>query len=741
MRHFFCILIAFCISVASVAQISGGGKPLKFEAEQLQSASKSFPALKSGPDFYQTLNVDTVNHNSTADTKLLYAGNVCQTDFTPYNSGTLFTKDGLRVWRLGIVSKGATAIGIVFTEFNIPDDANLFIYNPSQSIVKGSFTSANNNKHNMLAIAPMPYDSLIIEYSEPDTQGGAFKGNLKIGEASHNFIYPTLKVGPWDSDKCIPHAMIAEPENPVIDAVCSIYTTGNSQSWYGTGTLINNPDHKPYIISAGHCIKGFEFSKTSVFYFQYHVPALDTLVQGSRELSICGATTVAYAEDLDLALMELNQMPPKDYRPYLAGWDATEPQYAPLKCIQHPNGDMAKISYANVNPVKSKTSFETSKFPYKTFWFISRWSKGCTQEGSSGSALLNADNRIIGTLTGGSSACYNPKDDYYSQLSEQYSFHAESTKRLKPWLDPHNQGITFMDGYNPYSTDQPCHRESNIDTEDDLTAVHIDGGANGYMAGHNSLGYAEYAEKFTFDYDATIYGVYVMTYKGKYNASHPVKVNVYGDGDTPSEILGSEELKPIERKYKYSGEILNTIVTKWNKRETYVRFSKPIEVKRGCFIGVGIDYYSGLDSLGLYQTANRAWGADNTAYFRGAKGWQPFTSYPVSSMPAAIWIEPVVSYNGGTPVEAVNGDNQNINLTIYPNPASGYVNLYSKSDTDFNATYTITDLCGKEAQKGYVEFYNGHGTILLNNISTGSYILTINADKDQGHSVTHLQVR
>ncbi|MCQ2336586.1 MAG: trypsin-like peptidase domain-containing protein [Paludibacteraceae bacterium] len=740
MRRLLNILIASCISVISIAQISGGGKPLKFDVVYTHSI-KSVPVLKNAQNIYYELQVDTVYHNDTTHTKLLYAGNVCQTDITPYNSGTVFTKDGLRVWRVGIVSKRAVSIGIVFTEFNLPSDANLFIYNPSQSIVKGSFTSANNNNYNILAIAPLPCDTLIVEYSEPDTDNNKFNGKLKIGEASHNFIYPTLKSGPWDGDTCIPHVEVEESGNPVINAVCSIFTTGDNSSWYGTGTLINNPDHKPYIITAGHCMEGLENSKKSVFYFQYHVPAADTLVQGSRELSVCGATTVAYAKDLDLALLELNQMPPKDYRPYLAGWDATEPQYAPLKCIQHPNGDMAKVSYAMVNPVKSKSTVDTSKFPYKSFWFISRWSRGCTQGGSSGSALLNAENRIIGTLTGGSSICQSPIRDDFAQLSEQYNLHSEPSQQLKAWLDPHNQGITYMDGYDPYTTSNPCFRESNIDAEDALSPMHLNGGAKGYMAGHNSLGYTEYAEKYTFNSDATVYGVYVMTYKGRYNASHPVKVIVYGDGDTPSEILGTEELKPIEYKYNYAGNLTSKIITNWNKRETYVRFSKPIEVKKGCFVGVGLEYYSNLDSLGLYQTTNRASG--NSAYLKSSDGWKPFTAYPYSPMPASIWIEPVVCYGGGTPVEQTYADDTVVSYSVSPNPTSGYVYItdISNPDADYTATYSITDLCGRTIEQGYTEFNNGSAEITLQGVSAGSYLFKINADKDHRHSVTHLQVR
>ena len=42
-------------------------------------------------------------------------------------------------------SPNAASISLIFIEFNVPDGAKLFLYNPSQTIVYGAFTSANNN--------------------------------------------------------------------------------------------------------------------------------------------------------------------------------------------------------------------------------------------------------------------------------------------------------------------------------------------------------------------------------------------------------------------------------------------------------------------------------------------------------------------------------------------------------------------------------------------------------------------
>jgi hypothetical protein len=92
-----------------------------------------------------------------------------------------------------------------------------------------------------------------------------------------------------------------------------------------------------------------------------------------------------------------------------------------------------------------------------------------TEGGSSGSPLFNNDGRIIGTLTGGYSACDSSgvvgpnKPDYFGK----FSYHWESngtadTCQLKPWLDPDNTGITFMDGLNVGFEDYENGKEEKL---------------------------------------------------------------------------------------------------------------------------------------------------------------------------------------------------------------------------------------------------------------------------------------
>ena len=92
------------------------------------------------------------------------------TDYTPDNAGIRFTTaDGTSVWRLGIHSPGALSINVLFSEYHLPEGAQLFLYDAKQQQVLGAFNHLNNSELGLLPVAPIEGDSLIIEYQEPGT--------------------------------------------------------------------------------------------------------------------------------------------------------------------------------------------------------------------------------------------------------------------------------------------------------------------------------------------------------------------------------------------------------------------------------------------------------------------------------------------------------------------------------------------------------------------------------------------
>ncbi|MBO6035414.1 MAG: hypothetical protein J6P34_06130, partial [Paludibacteraceae bacterium] len=202
------LFIASLLTALSVmSQISVGGMPYSYDGGARPASGGKFLRLGAADDLFIQLNADTVKHEAESGYKALYVGNVCSVDITPDKCGSKFTRDGNMVWRVGLTSKEAASIGIVFTEFNIPSGARLFIYNPSQTAVLGAFTSENNNSSDVLPVQPLASDSLIVEYIEPVSgEGSAMRGRLKIGRASHNFydIGELRRANPNGGNKCTP---------------------------------------------------------------------------------------------------------------------------------------------------------------------------------------------------------------------------------------------------------------------------------------------------------------------------------------------------------------------------------------------------------------------------------------------------------------------------------------------------------------------------------------------------------
>jgi hypothetical protein len=75
------------------------------------------------------------------------------------------------------------------------------------------------------------------------------------------------------------------------------------------------------------------------------------------------------------------------------------------------------------------------------------WFAGITEQGSSGSPLINNSRRVIGQLYGGNSSCTAlDSADWYGKFSVSWNNSTNPKRRLSDWLDPNNTGATILDG-------------------------------------------------------------------------------------------------------------------------------------------------------------------------------------------------------------------------------------------------------------------------------------------------------
>jgi hypothetical protein len=72
--------------------------------------------------------------------------------------------DGSRMWRLRVSAPGSLTVALVFHDFNLPQDAQMFVYATTGDLVRDRpYTTASNPRGGVLATGPLPSDEAIVE--------------------------------------------------------------------------------------------------------------------------------------------------------------------------------------------------------------------------------------------------------------------------------------------------------------------------------------------------------------------------------------------------------------------------------------------------------------------------------------------------------------------------------------------------------------------------------------------------
>jgi len=631
-------------------QISFGGMPLEQHAEvhsAIQSAVDCFvemPAINTD----SLLEIDALPGNRIGGLKFAHT---FFTNLSPENSGVSFTtEDGTHIWKVGIRSSGAYSLNVLFSEFLLPDGAEVFLYNTDRSCILGAFTNKNRPEGGEFSVAPVEGDELTVEYHEP--ANAAFKGTIRITEINHDYLgifragtrFNRLNI------PCLPDVSCDSTYEEASRSVCLLIINGST---YCTGTLLNNTagDGRPYLLTASHCLKNNKtLGSRVVAFLNYQSPRCDNRIRGSEEFSVSGSVTRALSNEVDFALLELSELPPADYRPYLSGWSTdTSVTENPYTCLHHPYGEVKKYCIEEDSINTADWIGIDEGISSGNHWHVSKWDTSHTWLGSSGSPLFDKNFRVCGALTcgdsGGSSGCDTVyQGDYFYRFNRAWSQFSDSTKQLKHWLDPLNDttsSVIRIDGMDPYA-DNPARRISNILPSDTLGSIMANAPFKGSLLGHNSYGTSYYAEHFTISDSSMIQGVYLMAVKGTNNSLLPITIRVYQGGSEPGNVLTKVVLNPDYTDYS-SGSFIQVSKSSFSNAENYVRFEKPISVGVDFYIGYQISYpiTETEDTFYLYS-AIRNNATYNTAFYSSNLKWNPFSSHFEKPVYTSIWIEPIV---------------------------------------------------------------------------------------------------
>jgi len=221
------------------------------------------------------------------------------------------------------------------------------------------------------------------------------------------------------------------------NAVARMIFTSGANTYLCTGTLLNDSisSGTPYFLTANHCISSAAAAESLQTDWFYRTPTCNSRTLSSTVARRLGGATLLFASDsFDMTLLKLNEAPPAGA--FFAGWDAgTQVAGVAVAGLHHPRGDLLKISFGTLRgqtfctAPSAGTAFQCGGSTGN--YYQVGWNQGTTEGGSSGSALFNSANQVIGTLYGGSSSCSaTSSPEFYGRFDVAYNV------ALKNWLSP-----------------------------------------------------------------------------------------------------------------------------------------------------------------------------------------------------------------------------------------------------------------------------------------------------------------
>ena len=320
-----------------------------------------------------------------------------------------------RLWTLNVISQGAMSIRLHFSDVDLPDGAQLYVWSSdAPELVEGPFTGRGPLGKGEFWSTILPGESVVIEYFEPDGADPKHELPFKIDGVSHAYrdLFSTSessREGDCHNDSsCYPGWA------DVRDAVARFTIIDEADSFLCTGQLLNTEggDFTPYFLTAKHCCATQEIAETLVAYWFFHSDSCDGSVPSPAnvptssvaDLLDSGGSTVSS----DYALLLIRGELPSGL--FWSGWTSDAVEFGePSTSIHHPDGTF------------KRTSFGLRGLADGNFWRVD-WTDGPTEPGSSGAGVWRDDTQqLYGQLSGGPSSCSNENYDYYGKFSTAYS--------------------------------------------------------------------------------------------------------------------------------------------------------------------------------------------------------------------------------------------------------------------------------------------------------------------------------
>lgn len=241
----------------------------------------------------------------------------------------------------------------------------------------------------------------------------------------------------------------------------------------------------------------------------------------------------------------------------------------------------------------------------------------------------------------------------------------------------------------------------------------------GYVTGNNS-----YGDKGICDYfdnmqpNLVITGVICKFSKAKQSAGHNEKISINiwksnASSGKPGIVLRSDTVLL---------SALTTDVT--NNRATTFDFENPVQPGGSFYMGAMLPVLSG-DTLAFWSTASGKVPVNTTWILQSNNVWN--SASVVWPSQGGLIISSAI-YPKVCLLNAINHTEVPLPFAIWPNPAQGMITIVNQQGIEKNASYSLTDISGKELLKGIIS-ESVSTTVDISMLKPGLYILRVSGTK------------
>jgi hypothetical protein len=342
---------------------------------------------------------------------------------TPEVGATAAAK-GVRIWTGAVRSEGASALRIHFTDFALPEGAELYIYNEHGEAF-GPYTGMGLRGNGDFWSNTITGTTVLIQARTPVGAGDGYFTIAEVGHFGSDFAYAQYRQRSDTKEFCSYNELCVVANIGTDDSIAHYSFIQRPYIYICTGGLIATtpPSTTPYFLTANHCVSRDKVADTVETYFFY--TGLGNC-SGPLTQHTIGSAIAATNKTGDFTLLRLDGSAPSGAA--FLGWTTDEVAFSDgydLHRVSHPKGAPQAYSEHRVDPAAGTCS----SWP-RGSWIYSRDTQGATEGGSSGSPVVNSRGLVVGQLSGACGTNVNVSCDavhnatvdgafasYYSQVA------------------------------------------------------------------------------------------------------------------------------------------------------------------------------------------------------------------------------------------------------------------------------------------------------------------------------------